>query len=92
MKLQLKRIILCLFLFVVFKTIAQVELKNKVVDYTTFLPLENASVYIKNTTIGTVTNSDGKFVLVVPNKHQKDTLIISSIGYKTFKTPIKTIS
>ena len=89
MKLQLKRIILCALLVLVgFKTIAQVELKNKVVDYTTFLPIENASVYIKNTTIGTVTNADGKFVLLVPNKHQKDTLIVSSIGYKSYKVQI----
>jgi hypothetical protein len=88
MKQQLKRIIQYTLLLISYVSIAQVELKNKVVDYTTFLPIENASVYVKGTTIGTVTNSDGKFVLVVPNKHQKDTLIISSIGYKSFKTQI----
>ncbi len=68
---------------------SQTELKNKIVDFTTLLPLENASIYVKNTTIGTVSNSDGKFVLLVPDSFKKDTLIISSIGYKTFKTTIE---
>ncbi len=66
----------------------QQEIKNKVVDFSTLLPLENASIYIKNTTIGTISNSDGRFALVVPDNHLKDTLVISSIGYKTFKTRI----
>lgn len=68
---------------------SQTELKNKIVDFSTLLPLENASIYVKNTTIGTVSNSDGKFVLLVPESFKKDTLIISSIGYTTFKTTIE---
>ena len=64
---------------------SQVELKNKVVDFATLMPIESASIYVKNTTIGTVSNSDGKFVLLVPNEFANDTLVISSIGYKSFK-------
>lgn len=67
---------------------SQTELSNTVLDSGTFLPLESASIYIKNTTIGTVTNADGKFLLTVPNKLKKDTLIISSIGYKSYKVPV----
>lgn len=67
---------------------SEVELKSKIVDFLTFVPLENASVYIQNTTIGTVSNTDGKFSLIVPRENVKDTLIISSIGYKSFKTVI----
>src|SRR5210317_1859516 len=66
----------------------QTELKNKIVDFSTLLPLENASIYIENTTIGTVSNSDGKFALLVPKEFEKDSLIISSIGYKSFKSVI----
>lgn len=76
------------FLFSVSTIIAQTELKNKVVDFSTLLPIESASVYIKNTTIGTVTNQDGKFVLQVSKELENDTLIISSIGYKSFKIPV----
>jgi len=69
-------------------TYGQTELKNKIVDFSTLLPLENASIYIENTTIGTVSNSDGKFALLVPKEFEKDSLIISSIGYKSFKSVI----
>lgn len=68
---------------------SQKELKNKIVDFGTLMPIESASIYIKNTTIGTVSNSDGKFVLLVPNEFSNDTLVISSIGFKSFKTVVK---
>lgn len=71
-----------------FSVVSQTEIKNKIVDFSTLLPIESASIYIQNTTIGTVSNSDGKFVLQVAEEFQKDTLIISSIGYKSFKIPV----
>lgn len=67
---------------------SQKELKNKIVDFMTLMPIESASIYVQNTTIGTVSNADGKFVLVVPNEFANDTLIVSSIGYKSFKTTV----
>ena len=78
-------IVICFFSVSVF---SQKELKNKIVDFGTLLPIENASIYVQNTTIGTISNADGKFVLLVPNEFEKDTLIISSIGYKSFKTTV----
>ena len=77
--------VICLFSASVF---SQKELKNKIVDFGTLLPLENASIYVQNTTIGTISNADGKFLLLVPEEFKKDTLIISSIGYKSYKTPV----
>tara|TARA_A100000171_G_scaffold42295_1_gene43599 strand:- start:2238 stop:3668 length:1431 start_codon:yes stop_codon:yes gene_type:complete len=67
---------------------AQKDISNTVIDFTTQMPIESASVYIENTTIGTVTNTDGKFLLSVPDEHVSDTLVVSSIGYKSFRTPI----
>ncbi|WP_452597590.1 carboxypeptidase-like regulatory domain-containing protein [Pontimicrobium sp. MEBiC01747] len=67
---------------------AQIELKNKVVDFNKGEGIESASVYIKNTTIGTITNADGKFALQVPREHENDSLVVSSIGYSTYKIPI----
>ncbi|WP_033958967.1 carboxypeptidase-like regulatory domain-containing protein [Psychroserpens jangbogonensis] len=89
MKSQLAKqfIIYCFCLFSML-SFSQTELKNKIVDFTTLMPIESASIYIKNTTIGTVSNQDGKFVLQVSNELQLDTLIISSIGYKSFKIPV----
>ncbi|WP_298897379.1 carboxypeptidase-like regulatory domain-containing protein [uncultured Psychroserpens sp.] len=87
----IKHLKYCLALSILFFTItatSQTEVKNKIVDFTTLLPIESASIYVKNTTIGTVSNSDGKFLLQVPQEFEKDTLIISSIGYKSFKVPV----
>ena len=77
-----------LLLLIGFSAFSQIELKNKVVDIGTLLPIENASIYIKNTTTGTISNSDGKFLLNVPQKYATDTLVVSSIGYKSFKLPV----
>jgi hypothetical protein len=70
-------------------TMAQTEIKGKIVDFTTLLPVESASIYLENTTIGTISNVDGKFLLVVPREFEKDSLIISSIGYTSFKTTLQ---
>lgn len=67
---------------------SQTEIKNKIIDFGTLMPIESASIYVQNTTIGTVSNADGKFVLQVPDQFLNDTLVISSIGYKSFKTPV----
>lgn len=81
--------ILLFLLFIGFSAFAQIELKNKIIDIGTLMPIENASIYVKNTTIGTISNVDGKFVLMVPENYAKDTLIVSSIGYKSFKIPVQ---
>lgn len=86
---SLKYIATALIFGFVLQINAQIELKNKVVDFMSFAPIENASVYVQNTTIGSISNSDGKFVLLVPQKHKNDTLVISSIGFQSFKIPVK---
>jgi hypothetical protein len=77
-----------LIFFITAITFAQTELKGKVADFLTYQPIESASVYIQNTTIGSITNADGNFVLKIPQQNQSDTLVISSIGYKSFKVVI----
>lgn len=87
----LKLLFSCIFISLCLGAMGQseIEIKNKIVDFTTFMPVESASIYVQNSTIGTISNSDGKFVLIVPKRLENDTLIISSIGYKSFKTLVK---
>lgn len=85
---NIKHFFTLLILFIGATSFAQTELKGKVADFLTYQPIESASVYIENTTIGSISNADGNFVLKVPAQHLKDTLIISSIGYKSFKVVI----
>lgn len=50
-------------------------------------PLPGVSILEKGTTIGVSTDFDGKYSLKV--KNPVDTLIVSNIGFKTVKLPIK---
>lgn len=51
------------------------------------VPLTGASVIIKGTTVGTVTDADGKFTLAVPD--YAEILVISFVGYVTQEIPIR---
>lgn len=77
-----------LLLIATFSAFSQQELKGKVSDFLTFAPIANASVYVDGSTTGTITNTDGKFSLRVPQELVSDTLVISSIGYKSFKVVV----
>lgn len=52
--------------------------------------LQDVSIYLENTTIGTTTNSEGKFELNIPEKtKRKQKITFSCIGYSTVQIPIK---
>ena len=65
------------------------KLIGKVEDNTA--PLAFVSIWIKNTTIGTVSNTEGRFKLVVPNKYSKHLICFSSLGYKTREVTIESL-
>jgi hypothetical protein len=52
-----------------------------VINAETKLPMQGASVFAENTTLGTVTDQDGKFVLALPNGGYD--LIVSYAGFNT---------
>ena len=54
---------------------------GKVVDAQAKLPLEAASVFAQNTTIGTATNAEGNFTLDLPNGGYD--LVVTYTGYQT---------
>ena len=49
-------------------------------------PLSGVSVQVKNTTLGTTTNDEGRFSLSVPNAGS--TLVFSSVGYVELEHPL----
>ena len=64
-----------------FNSVAQGIIAGKITDKSTGETLIGASVLIKGTTIGNITDVDGKFKVdhVSPGKH---TILVSSVGYK----------
>lgn len=57
-------------------------------DSKTKIPLSYASISVAGKSIGTLTNSEGKFEISVPGSFHSDSLKISHIGYKTFSKSI----
>jgi hypothetical protein len=79
-------VVLVLFIFsICSQAQTELDLNGKIVDFATYAPLESASIYVENSTIGTVSNVDGRFILSVPRELENDTLVISSIGFKSFR-------
>ena len=77
-----KSILLLLFLFVgVVNSMAQVEIRGKVVDDSQNLPLPGVNVVIVGTTTGTITNMDGEFSINISSSETE--LIFSMIGFKS---------
>ena len=79
--MKAKKLILLFSLFVSFYGLAQ-TFSGIVLDIKTKEPIESASIYFDNTTIGTTTNSEGKFSISFTDAIQSS-LVISYLGYET---------
>ncbi len=65
-----------------------ISVRGKVVDAATRAPLVFASVAVKESNVGIVTNIDGEFTLKIPNSEENKNLEISFLGYKNKVVPI----
>jgi hypothetical protein len=84
----MKRIYLFLLFLFPFIGNSQTALKGRVLDAEKSTPIPGASIFLNNTSVGTVTNSQGLFELLIPAG--RFDLIVSSIGYETANLPIGT--
>ncbi len=80
-----------LFLLISLSSVAQNNIKGRVIDRMTREPLEWASVKLSDGQAATVTNRNGQFSLTVPQATDSTRqLIISFIGYQTISLPVVT--
>lgn len=70
-----------LFSIQLFSQSAHYIISGKVTDALTKLPLPAASVFAQNTTIGTATDTSGRFILDLPNGGYD--LVVTYTGYQT---------
>lgn len=61
--------------------VAQVAIKGNVNSFTDKKGIPYVSIGIQNTSVGTTTNEDGSFSILIPAKYQSDTLVFSALGY-----------
>ena len=79
------------FVFCIYGALAQSAsflVNGKVIDAATRLPLQAASVFAQNTTMGTASTAEGIFVLRLPNGGYD--LVITFTGYETITKRIST--
>lgn len=84
-----KWISLCLVMLASMFSFAQRNeylISGKVIDQSTAQPLAGASVFCQNTTMGTITNAQGEFRMVVPNGGYD--LVVSYTGFETYSMRI----
>jgi hypothetical protein len=82
-------------LLVAFSLNAQVDFKEfygKVIDGNSNKVLEAVSLNIIETNISTITNSEGDFLLKVPNKYLESKVVVSMLGYNTRVIPVSNLS
>lgn len=63
-------------------------LQGSVKDRETKEGISFASIYLAETNIGTVTNTDGLFTIKVPLKYKSSKIGVSCLGYKSIEIPI----
>lgn len=81
----MKNPVLLLFYFFSLTITAQMVIKGKVIDNTN-TPLEGASVFLNNTTVGTISNENGEFELKATEDDY--TLVVYFMGFKTVQKQI----
>lgn len=67
------------------------SISGKVVNQETGEPLQFATVGVKGSPYGTISNTDGAFNFYVPSSYTSDTLSISYVGFETKKKIIQEI-
>jgi len=67
------------------------ELEAEVVDSESKKPLIFTDIIVENSNISTVTNSDGEFLLKIPNEFLDGNIIISHLGYEKKELKISSI-
>src|ERR1700750_1457602 len=84
-KKQILRTVFCFLCFLFCSPVAfpQNVLKGHVISEDTHKPIASVSVYLNNTSIGTITNDEGLFVLKsIPQG--KFNLVATSVGFETY--------
>jgi hypothetical protein len=82
-----------LLLFIFYTPFSHAQKANIIVEGLisdqTEMTIPYAAIVIQNTTIGTSSTEEGRFYLSLNRGHANDTLVISTMGYKTYKIKIE---
>lgn len=68
------------------------EYKGIVIDSDSQNPLESVNITVKNSNISTFTNTEGEFVLKVPESNQGTMIVLSLLGYEVKEISLNVLS
>jgi outer membrane receptor protein involved in Fe transport len=75
--------------FNLWPAVNETQITGKIVDKNTGIPLSGADVYLSHSKCGTTTDNDGWFRLFCSQTDTVDTLLVSYLGYHTYRTYLK---
>lgn len=77
-------------IFITFNLSAQsINITGQVVDRQDDTPLPFATIFIQDNKRGTISNSEGFFIMKIDTIRASDTLVISYLGYKLYKISLQ---
>ena len=85
----MKKTIYFLLLFSISNLYSQ-TISGKLIDAVTKEPIEMAHIYSKESKVGTISNANGEFILMLPERKAEQAIMISHIGYQSL-TLTKTV-
>ena len=82
-------LIILIVIFVSLNINAQnIEFKGKIVNKNSNVEIPYSTVSIESLGIGTISDINGEYTLVIPETHQNDTIIVSALGFDRLATTI----
>ena len=69
-----------------------VTISGKIVDRQTQEALSYASITVARSSLGTIANGSGQFIIHIPEASNRGTLHVSMLGYESWETSISTIN
>ena len=80
-------LLLCMLLFGNFLFAQGKKVSGKVTNSMSGIPILGATINIKGSTVGTVTDAEGAFTITVPN--EKSVLVITSVGFDPIEISVE---
>lgn len=68
-----------------------IRLTGKVLDLNTHQPVPYANIGLFEKNLGTLSDLDGSFELIIPSQYRNDTVLFSSVGYKRRGAVVNTL-
>ena len=85
-------LIICLISTVGFGQEQYVTISGKITDGESKEPLPFASIGIVNTSLGTISNTQGEFDFHIPASYSTGSLVINMLGYEEFTRPVSSFN